>query len=274
MAEMREQDVRPTPAGVYDAALGGTANTAADRALVEHARLVMPHVIDGAWANRGFLQRAVKRLASEYGIRQYIDLGSGMPTQRNTHEVVAEVRPDGRVVYVDRDPGVIALATELLGRVGGTAVVHSDIRDPERILSDPRTRQLIDFAEPVALLIVAVTHFVPDSDDPWGLVARYVDALAPGSFLVLSAVTSDRQEETWQAVLDAGRPQGYEGFPRTRAQVERFFAGLEIVPPYPGAAPVVDYVGLWGAEDPELANDDGSHLAYAAVGRKPVNWSR
>ncbi|MEN3310105.1 MAG: hypothetical protein V7603_6307 [Micromonosporaceae bacterium] len=269
MSDMRELDERPSPAGVYDAALGGTANTAADRALIEHARLVMPHVIDGAWANRGFLQRAVKRLASEWNIGQFIDLGAGMPTQRNTHEVVTEVRPDGRVVYVDQDPRVIALASRLLAGVDGTAVVQADIRDPEAILGHPETRRLIDFDEPVGLLMVAVTHFLPDSDDPWAVVRRYVDAIAPGSYLVLSAVTSDRQEETWQSVLEPGRPQGYEGFPRTLAQVERFFDGLPIVPPYPGAEPAVAHVGLWGAEDPELADDDGSRLAYAAVARKP-----
>ncbi|HKS99546.1 MAG TPA: SAM-dependent methyltransferase [Rugosimonospora sp.] len=264
-----QETERPSPAGVYDAALGGTANTAADRALIEHARLVMPHVIQGAWANRGFLQRAVKRMVSDWGIHQFIDLGSGMPTQRNTHQVVAEIRADGRVVYVDNDPRVIAQARELLVEAGHTTVIQADIREPEAILNHPETRRLIDFSEPIGLLVVAVTHFVPDEDDPWSLVARYVEAIPSGSYLALSSVTSDRQEETWEAVLDAGRPRGYEGYPRTKAEVDRFFAGLEIVPPYPGAQPGVAFIGLWDAEDPELADDDGSRLAYAAVARKP-----
>jgi hypothetical protein len=269
MDDTQEVDERPTIAGAYDAALGGTANTAADRALLDHARLVMPHMIEGAWANRGFLQRAVTRMVSELGIRQFIDVGSGMPTQRNTHEVAAEVRPDVRVVYVDNDPNVIARASELLRGTDNAAVVNADLRDPDGILHHPETRRLIDFSAPVGLLIVAVTHFLPDSDDPWRLVGRLVAGLPSGSYLALSAVTSDRQEETWQAVKGVVNPRGYDGFPRTRPEVERFFTGLEIVPPYPGARPVVDFIGLWGAEDPVLADDDGSRLSYAAVARKP-----
>jgi SAM-dependent methyltransferase len=269
MSELQRTDEPPTAAGVYDAALGGDANTAADRAMVAHARQVMPHVLEGAWANRGFLQRAVKRMAAEWDIRQFLDLGAGMPTQRNTHEVVAEVRPDGRVVYVDIHPVVIARARQILAGVPNTTAIQADIRQPDAILNHPETRELIDFSEPVGVLMVAVTHFLPDGDDPWGLVARYVDAVVPGSYLALSAVTSDRQEETWQAVLEPGRERGYEGYPRTKAQVERFFEGLKIVRPYPAAEPAVAFVGLWGAEDPELADDDSSRLAYAAVARKP-----
>ncbi|HKT01861.1 MAG TPA: SAM-dependent methyltransferase [Rugosimonospora sp.] len=260
---------RPSIAGVYDAALGGSANTAADRAMVEQARTAMPHIIQGARANRGFLQRAVRYLAAEGRIGQFLDLGSGMPTQRNTHQVVAESRPDGRVVYVDNDPRVISVAGGLLRGADRTAVVHADIRDPEVVLNHPETRRLIDFDRPVALLFIAVTHFLPDEDDPWGLVAAYVEAAAPGSYLALSAVTSDGQGERWQAVMQAGRPRGYEGFPRTRVEVERFFAGLRIVPPYPGAEPAVAYVGMWGAGDTSPADDDGSRLAYAAVAGKP-----
>ena len=269
MSDTPDVDDKPSTAGVYDAALDGTANTPADRALLAHVRSVMPHVVEAAWANRGFLQRAVKRMAAEWGIRQFIDLGSGMPTQRNTHEVVGEVRRDGRVVYVDSDPRVIAFSNRFLAEVDGVAVIHSDIRTPEKILTHPQTRSLVDFTQPIGLLVVAVTHFLPDSDDPWGLIARYVDAIPPGSYLALSAVVTDKQEEAWDAVQDVVRPAGYEGYPRTRAQVERFFDGLEVVPPYPGAEPAVSYVGLWGAEDPELADDDGSRLAYAGVARKP-----
>ena len=269
MNQLSETPGRPTPAGVYDAALGGTTNTAADRAMVEHARTMMPHVLQGAWANRGFLQRAVRRMAEEWGIRQFIDLGSGVPTQRNTHEVVAEVRPDGRVLYVDVSPEVVAVADELLAGMPGVSAILVDIRDPDAVLGHPQTQRLIDFTEPVGLLMVAVTHFLPDSDDPWGLAARYIDAVPSGSYFALSSVTADHQEETWSAVLDPGRPKGYEGFPRSRAEVSRFFDGLEIVPPYQGAAGEVTFIGMWGAEDPGLADDDSSRLAYAAVARKP-----
>lgn len=260
-------DHRPTAAGVYDYALGGTANTPEDRAVAEHARSVMPHIFLAAWANRGFLQRAVRFLATEAGIHQFIDLGSGFPTQGNTHEVVAQHRSDGRIVYVDLDPRVVTRANEMISNVDGTAVIMADVRYPERILEHPVTRRLIDFTQPVAILSVAVTHFIPDADDPWGIVARYVDAVVPGSYLALSAVTRDRQEESWQLALQTNT--SYEGYPRTLAEVQRFFDGLQVVPAYSGAQPAVDYVGLWGAEDPELADDDGSRLAYAAVARKP-----
>jgi hypothetical protein len=257
----------PTAAGTYDYSLGGTANTAADREHVERARQILPDLILAAWANRGFLQRAVTRMARDWKIRQFLDLGSGMPTQRNTHEVLAEVCADGRVVYVDNDPQVIARSKDILAGAANTAVIHADIRRPDEILQHPQTLRLIDFSEPVGLLVVAVTHFLPDSDDPWGLVARYMAAIPSGSYLALSAVTSDRIEERWPMVLQAS-PK-YQGYPRTFAEVERFFEGLEIVPPYEGAEPKVAFVGLWGAEDPEAADDDGSRLAYAAVARKP-----
>lgn len=190
-----------------------------------------------------------------------------MPTQRNTHEVVADVTGAGRVVYVDNDPAVIERANRMLAGVSNVAALHADMRHPDQILDHPQTRRLINFAEPVGLLLVAVTHFLSDTDDPWDLVGRYVQAVAPGSYLALSAVTSDRQEEQWAAVQRAN--PDCRSYPRTRAQVEKFFEGLRIVPPYAGAEPVVGYVGVWGAEDPEAADDDGSRLAYAAVARKP-----
>ncbi|HZC26240.1 MAG TPA: SAM-dependent methyltransferase, partial [Actinopolymorphaceae bacterium] len=217
---------------------------------------------------RGFLQRAVKRLAQDMGIRQFLDLGSGMPTQRNTHEVVAEVMPDGRVVYVDINPSVVARAREILDGVDGTAAIEGDIRHAETILSHPETKTLLDFTEPIGVLAVAVTHFLSDEDDPWGSIARFMDAVPSGSYLVLSAITSDYQEETWRNTLErAGR--GYEAYPRGRADVERFFKELQIITPYEGGVPVVGHVGLWGADDPDLADDDSARLAYAAVARKP-----
>jgi hypothetical protein len=126
---------------------------------------------------------------------------------------------------------------------------------------------VIDFEKPVAVLLIAVTHFLSDEDNPWRIVDELMAAVPSGSYLALSAVTSDRQEETWDQVLQGD--SRYEGFPRTRAEVDRFFTGLDIIPPYEGAKPEVAYIGLWGAEDPDLADDDGSRLAYAAVARKP-----
>jgi hypothetical protein len=269
---MSDTDATDTPfvAGMYDYYLGGTANSAADRAAVERIRQVLPEIVDVAWANRGFLQRAVRRMAAEWDVRQFIDIGAGLPTQRNTHEVVAEVRPDGRVVYADVDPRVIERGKVLLADVPNTTVILADLREPDAILDHPETKRLIDFSEPVGLLMVAVTQFVLDEHDPWGLTKRYLDALAPGSYLALAAPTGDRQaERITQAVVDVYATTPTPGTARSKAEIERFFTGLEIVPPYPGAKPEVDHVGVWGAEDPEEADDDGSRWFYAAVGRKP-----
>jgi hypothetical protein len=265
-----ETPERPYVAGMYDYALGGTENTAADRAAVERIKELSPDIIFSAWANRGFLQRAVHRLATEWNVRQFIDIGAGLPTQRHTHEVVADSRPDFRVVYVDNDPRVIARGSEILAGVDGATVIEADITKPDEILGHPETRRLIDFTEPVAVLMVSVIQFVQESEDPWALVRRYLDAVPSGSYLVLSVPTSDHQAER---VVDGIR-QVYartptQGQARSRAETERFFDGLEIVPPYPGAEPAVTYVGLWGAEDPEAADDEGNRWLYAAVGRKP-----
>jgi hypothetical protein len=260
----------PFVAGMYDYYLGGTANSAADRAAVQRIREVLPEIGDAAWANRGFLQRAVKRMAGEWGIRQFLDIGAGLPTQRNTHEVVAGEIPDGRVVYVDKDPRVIARGQHLLAEVPGTTVFEADLRDVKAILDHPETRRLIDFSEPVGLLLVAVTQFIPNDDDPWGLVARYLDALAPGSYLALAAPTGDNQAgRITEAVLKVYAKTPTPAQERTRAEITRFFAGLQIVPPYDGAEAAVTYAGEWGAEDPLAADDDGSRWFYAAVGRKP-----
>jgi hypothetical protein len=261
---------RPTVAGMYDYYLGGTAHTPADRAAAERLVQVIPALPQGAWANRGFLQRAVKRMAAEWGIRQFIDIGAGLPTQRNTHDVVAEVTPDGRVIYVDIDPVVVRRGNELVADVPGAAVIEGDVRKVEAILGHPRTTDLIDFTAPVGLLMVAVIHFVPDPDDPWALVARYMDALSAGSYLALSHGSGDHSTDSQRRAL----AKIYANTPtpptdRTRAQIERFFRGLEILPPYPGAAPRLDFAGVWGAEDPDLAMDDGVRGFYAAVARKP-----
>ncbi len=270
MSNEAEVPEKPFVAGMYDYYLGGTANSEADRAAVERIRSILPEIIDVAWANRGFLQRAVRRMAADWSIRQYIDIGAGLPTQRNTHEVVAEVIPDGRVVYVDNDPRVIERGRSLLADTPGTTVFEADLRDVDTILTHPETKRLIDFTQPVGLLLAAVTQFIPDEDDPWGIVARYLAALAPGSYLALSGPTGDHQaDRIVNGVADVYKGSASPGVARTRAQFERFFEGLAIVPPYEGAPAAVDFIGVWGAEDPEAADDEGSRWFYAAVGRKP-----
>ncbi len=258
----------PSPSRLYDYYLGGSNNYPADRALAERLRKIIPEMKDAAWANRGFHQRAARWLAARQGIRQFIDIGSGLPTQGNTHQVVQPVAPGARVVYVDNDPMVIAHAQDLLKAVPGTAVILADLRDPEGVLGHPALRGLIDFHEPLALMMTAVLHFVSDGSNPYGLVRRYVDANAPGSYLVIAHGTSDNKPpRATGAMVDEYRQATEQIHLRRRAEVERFFKGMQLVPPYPGAGPRVVFAGEWGAEDPELADSEGSRWSYCGVAR-------
>lgn len=255
---------------MYDYYLGGTAHTPADRVAAEQVTQILPEIGDAAWANRGFLQRAVRRMAADWGIRQFVDIGSGLPTQRNTHDVVAGVTSQARVVYVDSDPVAVARGRELLTGTDAVTVIEGDVRQPAAILDHPQTRRLIDRSAPVGVLMVAVLHFVPDSADPWGIVGRYVDAIPSGSYLALSHGSADHtSERVRDAILKIYAATPTPPTERTKTEVEQFFHGLDIVPPYPDAEPEVTFAGLWGAEDPHQADSEGSRLFYAAVGRKP-----
>jgi hypothetical protein len=203
------------------------------------------------------------------GISQFIDIGSGLPTESNTHGVVQQVVPHARVVYVDNDPMVRAYAGEFLADDGTTAVVTADLREPDMILNAPALRALIDFGQPTGLLMTAVLQFVANGSSPWGLVGRYADALAPGSYLALSHVTHERLPPRLVQLGVNVYAQAQGIHPRTREQIERFFAGLEIVPPYEGAEPAITHIGAWGADDPELADSDGSRWWYGGVARRP-----
>ena len=261
---------KPSQARLYDYFLGGTNNFAADREIGDRIRDLMPELADIAWANRGFHQRAAIWLAKEQGIRQFIDLGCGLPTQGNTHEVVQRAAPGSRVVYVDYDPMVTAHAQELLTETGDTAVVAADMRDPEAVLGAPALRDLIDFSKPVGLLMTFVLHFLPDSADPWGSLRQYVSEFASGSYVVISHGTIERKPLRVLNAAMAEYARGTDrGYPRTKEDIERFFEGLELVPPYPGAEPRVAFPGEWGAEDPEQADSDGSRWSYCGVARCP-----
>jgi hypothetical protein len=258
----------PSPARLYDYYLGGTNNFAVDRAAAEVMRTVMPELSDAAWANRGFHQRAARWMA-ERGIRQFIDIGSGLPTSGNTHEAVHRASPGARVLYVDNDPMVAAHARDLLGDGGTTRFIQADVRDPASILDAPQARELIELGQPVGLLMTAVIHFVPDEGDPWGLVGQYLAAAAPGSYLALSHSTMDQLPPRMVAAgLEMYQRTAQPLYPRSRAEVERFFAGLELVPAQPGGDPAVGFVGAWGAEDPDAADSDGSRILYCGVGRR------
>jgi hypothetical protein len=259
----------PSPARLYDYYLGGNHNFPADRAAAKRIITAMPDLPDAAWANRSFHQRAARWLA-EQGIRQFLDLGSGLPTVGNTHEIVQKVAPDARVVYVDIDPMVALISADVLGGSATATVVTADLRDPATVLGDRDLRALIHDGEPTGLLMTAVMHFVAPGSDPWGLVAQYLAALAPGSYLVLSHITADRlPPRAVEEGLDVYSRATENIYVRSRDEVQWFFELLDMVSPYDGAPPGVSYVGEWGAEDPSLADSDGSRMLYCGVGRRP-----
>ena len=258
----------PSPARLYDYYLGGTDNYEVDRKAAESIRAQMPELEDAAWANRGFLQRSTAWLAKQ-GVRQFIDVGAGLPTMNNTHDAAQSVAPDARVVYVDNDPIVRVHANTLLEGSSGTAFITADLRDVDGVLGHEDTLATLDLGEPVGLLLMAVTHFLSDEEDPWGLIQRYMSRLAPGSYLAMSAATFDRHADgAVDAINDVYRRSTSTAYMRNRADIERFFDGMEIVPPWEGAEPRVCYIGEWGAEDPDEADSDGSRWAYCAVARR------
>ncbi|MBO0829908.1 MAG: SAM-dependent methyltransferase [Streptosporangiales bacterium] len=260
---------RPTAAGIYDVYLGGSDNTESERAAAERLRQVLPYAADSAWANRSFHQKATRWLA-EQGITQFIDLGAGLPTQDNTHQVVHRVAPEARVVYVDHEDRTVTRAQELIANLPTVRFVKGDIRDVDGVLNDPALREIIDFDQPVALLCTAIVHFVDERDDPWGVVDGYVKPLAPGSYLALTHLTADKQSpKVLRTINDVYRNANEMIHLRNRDQVEWFFRGLQLVPPYEGAPPKVTFVGLWGCEDPKEADDDSGRWLYCGVARKP-----
>jgi len=262
-----------SPARMYDYMLGGQHNYPSDRTAVERIRAQVPELSDAAWANRGFHGRSAVWMARR-GIRQFLDIGSGLPTRNNTHQAVHKIAPGARVVYVDIDPMLGSLAGELCpGNGTTTAVIQADLREPDRVLSHPDLCARIDFGQPAGLLMTAVLHFVADDRDPWALLARYAGALAPGSYVALSHATADRlPPRIVQRGSEVFARSAHPVYPRTRAQVTRFFDGLELVPPWPGARPEVTYAGLWGAEDLAAADSDGSRAFYCGVARRPAKW--
>jgi len=225
---------RPHPARMYDYYIGGKNHFAADRATADKALAAWPDGRTGLRENRKFLGRVVRYLAAEAGIRQFLDIGSGLPAANNVHEVAQAAAPAARVVYVDNDPMVLTHARALLASApeGRTAYVQADLRHPLSILSSPLVREVLDFGEPIALMLVAVLHFLRDEDKPDEVVGTLLDALAPGSYLAASHMTLEHNPEAvgggQQIYLDAGIPM----HARDADQFARLaFTGLEMVPP-------------------------------------------
>jgi hypothetical protein len=250
-------------ARIYDYLLGGKDNYAADRAAVDAVLEVAPEMGFAARANRAFLGRVVRYLAAQAGIRQFLDIGTGIPTAGNTHQVAQAVAPESRVVYVDYDPIVLAHARALLTshEAGATEYIDADLRDTGAILS--QAARLLDFSQPVAVTMLMILHVIPDSDDPQALVAKVMDALPAGSYLAVSHLGSDLLDQEarqgFDNIIRRSAQQQYIG--RSRAEMLRFFTGLDLVDP--GLVRVEE----WNP-DPD-PSETGRSTLWCALARKP-----
>jgi hypothetical protein len=256
-----------TAARIYDYCLGGVHNFPADQEVARKLLEQFPFIRAVARANRAFLGRAVRYL-TEAGVRQFLDLGSGIPTEGNVHEIAQAIAPDACVVYVDFDPVAVSDSLEILdGNERATAIL-ADLRQPRAVLNHPATSALIDFSRPVGLLLASVLHFVPDDDEAYGAVGAYVDALASGSYLLVShsAAESFTPSSDRDRLADLYKSRtGTAGASRSRSQVERFLAGLDLVEP--GLVATRDWRP--DPDDPAPSPDDQHGSGeWAAVGRK------
>jgi hypothetical protein len=245
-------------ARVYDYWLDGKDHFAADREAGDQMLRVYPDTLSSVRANRAFLRRAVRHLAAEAGIRQFLDIGTGLPSADNTHEVAQAVAPEARVVYVDNDPIVLAHARALLTShpEGATGCLDADIRDLDKILAE--AGKLLDFSQPIGVMLVAILQFVEDEDDPYQLVARLIEAVPPGSFVVISHPPSDMQALApglAEALAELTQVMAQRITPRSREQVRRFFDGVDLIEP--GVVPIQQWrpdsdaeaaarAGMWG----------------------------
>ena len=256
---------RPHSARVYDYFLGGKNHFAADREMAEKVLARTPMARTSARENRAFLGRVVRFLAAEASIRQFLDIGTGLPTTNSVHEVAQAVAPASRVVYADSDPMVLAHARALLtsSPEGRTAYIQADLRDPGSILASPVVRDVLDLGQPVALMLIAVLHFIPDEDEPGRIIATLLDALPPGSYFAASHTTAEHDRERW-ASLEAGyRSSGIRGQLRDSGEFARLaFSNLRLVPPG------VTLVSEWRRDDDGPLPAPAEVSVYGGVARK------
>jgi S-adenosyl methyltransferase len=268
-AEWRKQTIeldRPNVARVYDYWLGGNHIFLADQDLARAMVAVDPNTREIARANRAFLGRAVRFLARS-GISQFLDIGAGIPADGDVHEVAQQVCPAARVAYIDRDPvAVDARRATLAGNTGAVAI-EGDLRDPKEILGSDRVGKLIDFEQPVGLLLVSVVHYLADDDDPWGVVAALRDALPAGSYLALSHATDESRPEVVHAAERVFRRGSHgRGRVRSRAEIQRLFDGFQLT------EPGVVYVPQWRPDCPDEVPADPSQFWFlVGVGQKPAS---
>jgi O-methyltransferase involved in polyketide biosynthesis len=247
------------PARIFNYWLGGKDNFAADRRAAQEVLDVMPVIAQVARSNRLFLATAVHYLVTQVGIRQFLDIGTGLPTENNTHEVAQRAVPESRIVYVDNDPIVLSHARALLTSdpAGRCSYVDADAREVDKILA--QAAEVLDFRQPVAVMMLGLLHFIPDADDPYELTRRYLAAVPPGSYLAITHASSDLKTETQAAGRSYNSHSATPISFRSRQQVSRFFTGLDLVPP--GICPL----GQWS-----LAGAGSGQLpTYAGLARKP-----
>lgn len=255
------------PARMWDYWLGGKDNFPADQEAAEAILEIMPSLPQTARIARRFLIDVVRRLMQEAGIRQFLDIGSGLPTADNTHEVAQRTSPEARIVYVDNDPLVLTHARALLTSTleGKCAYIHADLRDTKNILQE--ASHTLDFSRPIAVLLLGILHFLPDSDDPYGVTRRLLNAMPPGSYLVIGHGASDIQPDAVaEMTVRYNEHSAVPFIPRTKEDVTRFFDGLELMPP--GVVPV----HRWWESDPALAASARGRVGYTGycgAGRKP-----
>jgi hypothetical protein len=260
------QTGRAHGARIYDFILGGKDNYAADRAAAEESLRVWPALPVHMRVNREFMHRAGRFLATECGIDQFLDIGTGIPTSPNLHEVVQQVRPEARVVYTDNDPIVLAHARALMPSTarGRTAFVDADLRDPDSILSSREFQELLDLDRPIGLMLIAVVHFIEDDDEALDVVRRIVDVLPSGSYVAATIATDEFAPELLEGVRQAYREHGEVLRFRSHAQASRFFDGLELLDPG------VVQMHKWRQDNPlTLQIPDADIAMYAGIARKP-----
>jgi hypothetical protein len=251
----------PSVARVYDAILGGQDNFAVDRVVAEEAMRAMSDGGNGARLNRAVLGRAVRYMADR-GVTQFLDLGSGLPTAQNTHQIAQGIKPEARVVYVDNDPSVSVHGQALLTRDDSTVVVLADVRAPDELLALPAIAGFLDCSQPVGLILNAVIHHLNDDENPHGIVARYREALAPGSYLHLTHFCDESAEARANSTV-LTRSLG-RGQVRSRAEIASFFEGLDLIPPG------IVFLPWWRPDGPVTSPPPaGSMLMLVGVGSVP-----
>ncbi len=253
---------RPNAARVYDVYLGGAHNFEVDREFARQAKRLLPDVDVVARMNRRFLQRVVRELARD-GVDQFLDLGSGIPTVGNVHEIAQALNPEAKVVYVDNETVAVAHSQLILEDNPSATVVDADIRDPKLVLENPETTRVLDFSRPVAVIMCTILHFISDDADPFAIVRTYRDALASGSYLAISHGTTDNRPDL-QAFGDSYQRTANPVTLRPHAQVERFFEGFDLIDPG------LVFTPQWRPESPKDVGEEPERSGvYAGVGRKP-----